>query len=136
MAVLKAPTELPLALISCEKYHALIRLGAFAEDKRLKLLNGYLIQKVSIGPNHAGAVKALNFLHSRRLGDPAIVAVQGPVTTLRRRLHPRGMAGQPRHAADYRLHPPRRRRLHPVTPLQIRRQPHHAPLPGCDLEGG
>lgn len=80
MAVLTTPTELPLARISCEKYHALIRSGAFTEDDRLELLNGYLIQKMSIGPNHAGAVKALNFLLSRRLGDRAIVAVQDPVT--------------------------------------------------------
>lgn len=80
MAVLTPPPELPLARISCEKYHALIRSGAFTEDDRLELINGYLIQKMSIGPNHAGAVKALNFLLSRRLGDRAIVAVQDPVT--------------------------------------------------------
>ncbi|MFN0079958.1 MAG: Uma2 family endonuclease [Prosthecobacter sp.] len=72
--------ELPLARITCEKYHALIQSGAFTEDDRLELINGYLVQKMSIGPNHAGAVKALNFLLNRRLGDRAIVAVQDPIT--------------------------------------------------------
>ncbi len=72
--------ELPLARISCEKFHALIASGAFTEDDRLELINGYLVQKMSIGPDHAGAVKALNFLLSRRLGDRAIVAVQDPIT--------------------------------------------------------
>lgn len=80
MAVSAPHFELPLARITCEKYHALIRSGAFTEDDHLELINGYLVQKMSIGSNHAGVVKVLNFLLGKRLGDRAIVAVQDPIT--------------------------------------------------------
>lgn len=73
-------SELPLARITTAKYHALIRSGAFTEEDRLELIDGYLVQKMSIGSLHAGVVKALNFLLSRRLGDRAIVSVQDPIT--------------------------------------------------------
>lgn len=72
--------EVPLARITCAKYHAMIESGALTEQDRLELINGHLVQKMPIGPNHAGVVKALNFLLSRQIGDRAIVAVQDPVT--------------------------------------------------------
>ncbi len=72
-------SELPLARLTTAKYHAMIRSGVFTEDDRLELIDGYLVQKMSIGSLHAGVVKALNFLLSRRIGDRAIVSVQDPL---------------------------------------------------------
>jgi len=79
LATVQMPA-LPLARITTAKYHALIRSGAFTEEDRLELIDGYLVQKMSIGSLHAGVVKALNFLLSRRIGDRAIVAVQDPIS--------------------------------------------------------
>jgi Uma2 family endonuclease len=73
-------SELPLARLTTAKYHALIRSGAFTEDDRLELIDGYLVQKMSIGSLHAGVVKALNFLLSRRLGERVIVSIQDPIS--------------------------------------------------------
>ncbi len=74
------PALLPLARITRERFHAMIATGLFAEDERLELIEGYLVQKMPIGSNHAGVVNALNRLLNRLLGDQAIVTVQNPIT--------------------------------------------------------
>lgn len=75
-----SPALLPLARLTCERYHAMIASGLFHEDERLELIDGYLVQKMSIGSNHAGVVNALNRQLNRLTGDDAIVAVQNPVS--------------------------------------------------------
>lgn len=75
-----SPALLPLARLTRERYHAMIASGLFNEDERLELIDGYLVQKMSIGSNHAGVVNALNRLLNRSLGDRVIVAVQNPIS--------------------------------------------------------
>jgi Uma2 family endonuclease len=75
-----SPALLPLARLTCDRYHAMIASGLFHEDERLELIDGYLVKKMSICSNHAGVVNALNRLLNRSLGDRVIVAVQNPIS--------------------------------------------------------
>ena len=58
----------------------MIRAGQLTENDSIELINGYLVTKMSIGPNHGGTVNRLNRLLSKRLGDEVIVTVQNPIT--------------------------------------------------------
>lgn len=66
--------------ISCDFYHTMIASGGLTPDDRVELIDGYLVTKISIGPNHGAVVNRLNRLLNRKLGDGAIVTVQNPIT--------------------------------------------------------
>lgn len=72
-------SDLPLARITTEQFHAMIQAGIYTEDDKIELIDGLLFKKMSIGSPHAALVNALNFALVRRLGGQAIVAVQNPV---------------------------------------------------------
>ncbi|MFZ4596944.1 MAG: Uma2 family endonuclease [Verrucomicrobiaceae bacterium] len=74
------PESPPLMRLTCDRYHAMIQHGFLTEDDPVELINGYLVTKMSIGPNHGGTVNRLNRLLSKRLGDDVIIAVQNPIT--------------------------------------------------------
>ena len=74
------PDAPPLMRVSCERYHALIKSGGLTEDDRIELINGYLVTKMSIGPNHGGTVNRLNRLLSKCFSDDFLVIIQNPIT--------------------------------------------------------
>jgi Uma2 family endonuclease len=71
--------QLPRRPFTTVEYHRLIELGIFAEDDRLELFEGEIIELSPIGPRHAACVKRLNALLSGQVGTTAIVSVQDPV---------------------------------------------------------
>jgi Uma2 family endonuclease len=74
------PTAPPLARITCEKYHAMIKQGVLSEDDRVELIHGFLVTKMSIGSLHGGTVNKLLHLLPPLLGGKAIITVQNPIT--------------------------------------------------------
>lgn len=61
------------------QYHQMAEAGILAEDDRVELLEGEIIEMSPIGRRHAACVDRLNRLFSDRLRDRAIVRVQNPV---------------------------------------------------------
>jgi Uma2 family endonuclease len=51
-----AVPALPLARFSVEQYHRMIESGAFTEDDRLELIEGWVVQQMAKGPGHEYAV--------------------------------------------------------------------------------
>lgn len=62
-----------------EEYHQMVEAGIFHDDDRVELLDGEIFQMSPIGRLHASVVDRLNRLFVSRLGNRAIVRVQGPV---------------------------------------------------------
>ncbi len=60
-------------------YHRMIDTGILAEDDRVELIEGEILQMPPVGSGHAGRVNILNRHLSLALGDRAIVAVQNPI---------------------------------------------------------
>ncbi len=54
-------------------------IGLFAEDARVELLDGQVIEMEPIGSRHAGCVKYLARTLIAATGDRAVVAIQDPV---------------------------------------------------------
>ena len=54
-------------------------VGIFAEDDRVELLEGEIVEMAPIGSRHAACVNRLARLFARHLQDRAIVSVQNPV---------------------------------------------------------
>ena len=64
---------------TADEYHRMGQVGILAEDDRLELLEGEIVEMAPIGSKHQATVDRLNALFSRRLADSATVRVQGPV---------------------------------------------------------
>lgn len=62
-----------------EDYHAMARAGILSEDDRVELLDGEIVEKMTIGSRHAACVDRLNRLFVQRLGDRVVVRVQNPI---------------------------------------------------------
>jgi Uma2 family endonuclease len=58
--------------------YRLVGRGLLREDDRIELIHGRVVEMTPIGPDHAGAVKALHRL-LRVAGDRVILGVQDPV---------------------------------------------------------
>ena len=65
--------------ISTTEYLRMGESGVFSVDTRLELIEGGIVEMACIGSRHAGAVKILNRLFGRLVGDKAIVSVQDPL---------------------------------------------------------
>ncbi len=61
------------------EYHQMGQAGILGEDDRLELLEGEIVEMAPIGSRHQAVVDRLTRLFSNRLGDAAVVRVQGPV---------------------------------------------------------
>ena len=61
------------------EYDRMVEAGILAEDDRVELIEGEIIQMSPIGPRHAAHVKRLNTLLIQQVGDAAIVSVQDPI---------------------------------------------------------
>ena len=62
-----------------DDYHRMGEVGILAEDDRVELLAGEIIEMSPIGPRHAGSVSRLNTLFSSRLSTRVIVSIQNPI---------------------------------------------------------
>ena len=75
------PKEFPSNhLFSVEDWHKMGNMGLFAQNTRLELIEGEIIDMGPIGSLHAGQVNRLNYLFNRQIADSAIISVQNPVT--------------------------------------------------------
>jgi len=73
-------SDMPLAQINTDTYHAMVSAGIFSEDDKIELINGYLIKKMSIGSKHGSTVTRLARLLIKQLDDQAVVTIQNPIT--------------------------------------------------------
>jgi Uma2 family endonuclease len=76
--------ELPRRLFTVEEYHRMAEAGILAEDERVELIDGEIVEMAPIGTRHLGCVINLNRLFVTRLGDRAVVSPQNPVVILPR----------------------------------------------------
>ena len=61
------------------EYEQIIAAGVIAEDDRVELLEGEIVEMSPIGPSHSACIDRLNQLLQRMVGDSAIVRVQSPI---------------------------------------------------------
>jgi Uma2 family endonuclease len=72
MPVLRGP-------FTVESYQRLAELGVLAEDARVELIAGEVVEMTPIGDRHASCVRRLHDLLARQALDLAIIDVQNPV---------------------------------------------------------
>jgi Uma2 family endonuclease len=65
--------------ITVEHYYRMAEAGLFAEDERVELINGEIIDVPPMGSRHAGTVAQLADVLSRAVGGRAMVRAQLPV---------------------------------------------------------
>lgn len=65
--------------LSIDDFERLVAAGILAEDSRVELIEGDLIDMTPIGPGHASVSVRLTRLLVSRAGDDAIVSVTNPV---------------------------------------------------------
>jgi Uma2 family endonuclease len=66
-------------LFSVREYEELIATGFFTGKKRVELIEGELIEKMTQGDPHIGCINRLNRIFMRNLGDDFIVSVQNAI---------------------------------------------------------
>ncbi len=62
-----------------EDFRKMTEAGILPEESGWEVIDGYLIDKMSIGSKHASTVKRLNKLLTALAGNDAIVSIQDPV---------------------------------------------------------
>jgi Uma2 family endonuclease len=76
--------EVARRLFTVEEYHRMGDAGILAEDERIELIDGEIVQMAPIGTPHIGCVINATRLFITRLGDRAVVSPQNPVVILPR----------------------------------------------------
>jgi len=71
---------LPIARFSVDQYHRMIEAGAFTEDDRLELIEGWVVTQMAKGPGHEYSVGAGHELLRALLPDGWHVRNQAPIT--------------------------------------------------------
>jgi Uma2 family endonuclease len=66
-------------LFSVREYDELIATGFFTGKKRVELIEGELIEKMTQGDPHIGCINRLNFLFTPTLVGKAIVSIQNAI---------------------------------------------------------
>ena len=66
-------------LFSVKEYDELIDTGFFTGKKRVELIEGELIEKMTQGDPHIGCINRLNRIFTRNLGDDFIVSIQNAI---------------------------------------------------------
>jgi len=69
-----------IARFSVEQYHRMIESGAFTEDDRLELIEGWVVQQMAKGPGHEYAVGQGEELLRARVPGGWHVRNQAPIT--------------------------------------------------------
>ena len=68
-----------------EEYLRMGEVGILGDDERVELIEGEIVEMTPIGLPHGSVVARLTMLLTRRLADPPIVWVQGPLALRGRR---------------------------------------------------
>ena len=69
----------PKRLISVDEYHRMAEDGLFAQDERVELIEGEIVEKMVIKNPHAAGVRRLDALFHRAVGGRVVIDVQNPV---------------------------------------------------------
>ncbi len=72
-------TTLPLRAWTAAEYHQMVDAGVLAEDDRVELIEGAIVDMTPVGARHAASVKALARTLQHQVGDRLVVSVQDPV---------------------------------------------------------
>lgn len=64
---------------SVDEYYKMIELGMLKDYEKAEIIDGELIQKMTIGDKHAAVVNNLNRLFVRNVSDDILVSVQNPL---------------------------------------------------------
>lgn len=67
--------------LSVERYHQLVASGSLTEDDNLELLEGYLVEKMTINPLHTFITESLRDLVGAIVPKGFVVNSQQPITT-------------------------------------------------------
>lgn len=62
-----------------EEYHRMGQAGILSEDERVELIEGEIVEMAPIGSRHQACVDRTNRWFSQRVGERALVRVQGPI---------------------------------------------------------
>jgi Uma2 family endonuclease len=62
-----------------EDFRRMTEVGILPEESGWEIIDGFLIDKMTIGSRHASTVKRMNRKLMRLLGDNAIISVQDPI---------------------------------------------------------
>jgi Uma2 family endonuclease len=62
-----------------DDYHAMLEAGILSEDDRVELIDGQIIEKMTIGPKHIRVVNVLTEVAVKRASDVVEVSIQNPV---------------------------------------------------------
>ena len=73
------PHTLPRHKLSLKAYHQMAQAGILAEDSRVELIQGELLDMAPIGSRHAWMVSVLNKVLIDAVADGAIVYTQNPI---------------------------------------------------------
>lgn len=95
----------PIARFSVEQYHRMVESGAFTEDDRLELIEGWVVQKMAKGPGHGYTTGQLAALLGERIPPDAHVRNQAPITLRASEPEP-DLAIVRGSRADFRAHHP------------------------------
>jgi len=66
-------------LFTVEEYYQMAQSGILAEDDRVELIEGEILEMSPIGSRHAACVKRLNQLFSQPAGRRFLISVQDPI---------------------------------------------------------
>ena len=73
------PIQLLRHRFTVEEYHRMAEAGILAEDAKVELIEGEIVEMTPIGSHHAACVKRITSLFYRQVGQKAIVSVQDPI---------------------------------------------------------
>jgi Uma2 family endonuclease len=62
-----------------DEYHRMGEAGVFAEDARVELINGEIVEMTPIGSRHAALVRRLDRWLQRWIGEELVVSTQQPI---------------------------------------------------------
>lgn len=62
-----------------EVFHKMTQAGILPEESGWEVIDGYLVDKMSIGSRHSGTVKRLNEILKNILGKAFIISIQDPI---------------------------------------------------------
>lgn len=64
---------------SVDEYYKMIELGMLKDYEKAEIIDGELIQKMTIGDKHAAVVDRLNRIFVRNVSDDILVRIQNPL---------------------------------------------------------
>lgn len=64
---------------SVDHYYKMIEMGMLENYEKAEIIDGELVQKITIGDRHAAAVNALTLFFVRNVSDLILVSVQNPL---------------------------------------------------------